>query len=81
MSNPPIVSRRPSFGSTGPISSGTVPSAYPMGASFISITVFFLIMFASDAILSSVSLATLGITVTISLLIFMAIIILILFVL
>lgn len=81
MSNPPIVSRPPSMGSAGLTPTGTVPPSFPMGASFVAITVFFLIMLASDAILSSVSLATLGISVTISIVLFMAIIILILFVL
>jgi hypothetical protein len=60
---------------------GTGVAAYPVGASFIAITVFFLIAFSSNAILSSVTLSRLGITITISSTFFMALIILILFVL
>lgn len=54
---------------------------YPVGASFVAITVFFLIAFASNSILESTTLATLGITVTLSVLVFMGIVVLILFVL
>jgi hypothetical protein len=60
---------------------GTGLDSLPLGASFIAIALFLLIGFASNAILSSVTLRTLGITVTLSVLIFFGILILILMIL
>lgn len=53
----------------------------PVGASIISLAVFFMIAFATDALFSSVNLINLGITVTLSVLAFIGLVILILFLL
>lgn len=51
----------------------------PVGASFIALTLFFLIVFITNTLFNSASLLTLGIIVTLSALAFMGLIILILF--
>ncbi|MFZ3102259.1 MAG: hypothetical protein WA131_05865 [Desulfitobacteriaceae bacterium] len=52
----------------------------PVGASIIALALFFLLIFVSDALLSQVKLATLGITVTLSTAGFLALVTLILFI-
>lgn len=83
MTNPPVMGSYLSTvqNSGGSPSTETGPNASVVGASILAIAIFFLIAFASNAILSSITIATFGITVTLSLLTFMGIIILILFVL
>ncbi len=51
-----------------------------LGAGIIALALFFLIIFASDALLSQVNIATLGITVTLGTAGFLALVTLILFV-
>ncbi len=51
------------------------------GAGFTSLALFFLILFASDILLRHVTLATLGIIVTLSTLSLLSLVVLILFVL
>lgn len=51
----------------------------PVGASFIALILFFLIVFITNTLFSSANLLTLGIIVTLSALAFMGLIILILF--
>lgn len=58
---------------------GIVFNTPAAGASFIAMTLFFLIVFASNAILDSASLRTLGIIITLSLFVFLFLIIMILF--
>ncbi|MEL1133861.1 hypothetical protein AAC978_01645 [Desulfitobacterium sp. THU1] len=53
----------------------------PAGAGFIAITLFFLIVFTANPILNSTTLRTLGIAVTLSVLGFLLIILMILFLL
>lgn len=50
-----------------------------VGASFIAITIFLLVVFSTNILFNSATLATLGIIVTISTLAFIALILLILF--
>ncbi|HEY8911084.1 MAG TPA: hypothetical protein VIM51_12520 [Desulfosporosinus sp.] len=52
----------------------------PVGAGFIAITFFFLIMFFSNVLLDQVSLATLGILVTLGTFSLLALLVLILFI-
>lgn len=52
----------------------------PFGAGILAITLFFLIAFLSNIILAPVTVATLGITVTVSTFAILALIILILFI-
>jgi len=91
MMNSPFVNGSTSTGAnaSGYPLAGTNTAGYPSteagiatplrGAGLLSFAIFFLIAFASNAILSSVTLATLGISVTLSLLTFIALIIIILF--
>lgn len=58
---------------------GIVFNSPAAGASFIALTLFFLIAFASNAILNSASLRTLGIIVTLSIIVFLFFIVMILF--
>ncbi len=51
----------------------------PLGAGFLALALFFLLIFASNVLLSQVTLATLGITVTLSTAGFLALVTLILF--
>lgn len=53
----------------------------PLGAGLITLILFFLLIFASDYLLSRVTTATLGITVTIGIICFSALVIFILFIL
>lgn len=52
-----------------------------LGAGILAITIFLLIVLSSNAILATATFATLGITVTLATLAFMAIVILLLFIL
>jgi hypothetical protein len=66
----------------GGASSGTGTPGYTVGASIIAFAIFFLIVLSSNVILGSIiSLKTLGLTVTLSSLVFMLIIVFILFIL
>jgi hypothetical protein len=53
----------------------------PLGAGLIALILFFLLIFASDFLLSHVSRATVGITVTLGITCFSALVIIILFML
>lgn len=84
MTNPPVMGTYPStvrIGARVAPPPGRVLNNITIGSGILSIAIFFLIAFASNAIFSSITLATLGITITLSVLTFMGIIILILFVL
>ncbi|HVJ49769.1 hypothetical protein [Desulfitobacterium sp.] len=50
-----------------------------VGASFIALTVFFLIVFITNALFTSATIATLGIIVTLSVLAFIGLVLLIIF--
>ncbi|MHB8127114.1 MAG: hypothetical protein ACYDEJ_16065 [Desulfitobacteriaceae bacterium] len=52
----------------------------PLGAGIIALALFFLIIFASNVLLSQVTIVTLGITVTLSVTGFLALVTIILFV-
>ena len=57
-----------------------IPLPRPVGAGILAITVFFLIAFFSNVLLSQISLGTLGITVTIGTFGILAMVLLILFI-
>lgn len=64
-----------------PLCGNGTPSRNLLGASFLGIALFFLMVFASNVILSSVTLVTLGIAVSLSVFIFLMLILFILFIL
>ncbi|MDR3587476.1 MAG: hypothetical protein P4L59_19510 [Desulfosporosinus sp.] len=58
----------------------TFPESPPVGAGILAITIFFLIVFFSNVLLDQVSVATLGIVVTLGTIGLLALLVLILFI-
>lgn len=76
---PPFPSGGPDYSDSGFRKSITFLQSPSLGASFIAMTLFSLIIFATNTLFTSANLATIGIIVTLSVLAFTGLILVILF--